>query len=43
MDEIVFSYNKVRCHAHRENKLSENEIYVGTINNYDIYQIPNVT
>ncbi len=40
-DEIIFSYNNTRCHAEITEELKGDERYIGKMDGYSIYQIPN--
>ena len=38
--EICFSYNEERCHAKIVSRRPEEEMFIGSFGEYDIYQIP---
>lgn len=40
MNEIIFSYNSMRCHAAKVEKLLGGERYIGELDGFEIYQIP---
>ncbi len=40
-NEIIFSYNSQRCHALIVTELLGGERYIGKVDGYSIYQIPN--
>jgi hypothetical protein len=40
-NEIIFSYNNTRCHAAIIESLEGDERYIGKVDGYSIYQIPN--
>lgn len=37
--EIIFSYNKTRCHALIVRELLGGETYIGRVDGYEIYEI----
>ena len=39
--EIIFSYNHERCHALKVEGLLGGERYIGKMDGFEIYQIPN--
>ena len=39
MNEIIFSYNKTRCHALKVESLLGGESYIGEVEGWEIYQI----
>ena len=39
MNEIIFSYNKTRCHALKVASLLGGETYIGEIDGFEIYEI----
>ena len=39
MNEIIFSYNKTRCHALKVKSLLGGEKYIGEMDGFEIYQI----
>ena len=39
--EIIFSYNSTRCHALKVEKLLGGEKYIGEMDGFEIWQIPN--
>ena len=39
MNEIIFYYNKTRCHALKVERLLGGESYIGEVEGWEIYQI----
>lgn len=39
MNEIIFFYNKTRCHALKVESLLGGESYIGEVEGWEIYQI----
>ena len=40
--EIIFSYNNTRCHALKVKNLLGGERYIGEMDGFEIWQIPNI-